>query len=61
VVRLADIPMRWSKYLNPNEFRMDNCGVWEVGVGSDLQLLIFKASLTVRDRKFLHSLRIAED
>jgi hypothetical protein len=39
-------------------FRRDLHGIWHVGLGTDLQLLLFEVNLTRKDREWLESLKI---
>jgi hypothetical protein len=39
-------------------YRRDLNGIWHVGFGTDLQLLLFEVNLTRKDREWLESLKI---
>ena len=48
----------WDEFLKPGQIRFGMDGIWHIGRGSDLHKLLFEASLTAEDEKFLRSLRV---
>lgn len=56
--RVEEIVWVWDAHLRPGMFRRDLHGIWHVGLGTDLQLLLFEVNLTRKDREWLESLKI---
>jgi hypothetical protein len=59
--KLRDVQFIWDRHLAPGQIQMGMDGVWHVGQGTDVQAILFRASLTKFDEKLLHDLKVEVD
>jgi hypothetical protein len=58
---LTGTPFVWDKFLPVNTVIKDMDGLWHVGEGTDIEIILFEFSLTKSDHKFLKALRIEKE